>query len=610
MRRSGTSDRTDMRLGRIGERLSSEQGSALVLVMFIVLLLTILGVGVLSAAVGGATRTETRENDVQSIHLAQKKIDEVMAYVTADVNQKIQDYMGRSQAELDQSIHNFLGSLNDGKNGFVSSTSLNGAANGITSITLDENASTSSKYVIVIRANATVNGVVRTLQQKAEISTFPDFLNYSLGSEGTVYLNGAPYIEGKLYAGIRLMLSQVAKYKYFTESTKTTLYPRIEGEAQVQSLKDMRYSTDGTDYEEIPVSDKEAYSLLDDRVKQVYEKSQVKKQSTFVQIDVEDSFLDKVAEASGSAGNKAGFAGIYYGAEGKNSSETATQRGERLITSLQQPSGNMTTLKMPLLSDYDQLVDGTLTADELKWKKQELYDAAVREFKLKLMSLQTSAIIDGDLNLDGTTYNEITDLDKAQGSEESNWIIVNGDLTVDNSTIQANMLVTGNLHIKGEVQLDSTMFVLGSTDIVNANISGKNDKELVLISKGSVLINRIEEFRDVATRLKGFFYTDSTAELYGVGSIFSLEGGFFAKGDLTINAVVGKVYPNPGQPEFLFEEQHQEGEAAARFVIHYNEDVFADQRVGLPRVTQVNIHLDPIELLASAGETDQTGDGN
>ncbi|BCG61319.1 hypothetical protein [Paenibacillus sp. URB8-2] len=590
--------------------MSSEQGSALVLVMFIVLLLTILGVGVLSATIGGATRTETRENDVQSIHLAQKKIDEVMAYVTADVNQKIQNYMGRPQADLDLSIHNFLVSLNNEKNGFVSSTSLNGAANGITSITLDEGASTNSKYVIVIRANATVNGVVRTLQQKVEVSTFPDFLNYSLGSEGTVYLNGAPYIEGKLYAGIQLMLSPVAQYKYFSESTKTTLYPRIDGEAQVQSLKDMQYSTDGTAYKEIPVSDKETYSLLDDRVKQVYENSQVKKQSTFVQIDVEDSFLDKVAEASGSASNKAEFAVTYYGAGGKNSAETPTTRGTRLVDTLQEPTGNMTTLKMPVKSDYDQLVDDTLTADELKWKKQELYDAAVREFKLRLMNLGTSAINDGNLHLDGTTYNEITDLAKAQSSEESHWLIVNGDLTVDNSTIQANILVTGNLHIKGEVKLDSTMFVLGSTDVVNANISGKNDKELVLISKGSVLINRIEEFRNVATRLKGFFYTDSMAELYGVGSIFSLEGGFFAKGDLTINAVVGKVFPIPGQPEFQFEDQDQEGKDAARFVIRYNEDVFADQRVGLPRVTQVNIHLDPIELLAQTGETGQTGDGN
>ncbi|MFD1776610.1 hypothetical protein [Paenibacillus rhizophilus] len=590
--------------------MSSEQGSALVLVMFIVLLLTILGVGVLSATIGGATRTETRENDVQSIHLAQKKIDEVMAYVTADVNQKIQNYMGRPQADLDLSIQNFLVSLNNEKNGFVSSTSLNGAANGITSITLDKGASTNSKYVIVIRANATVNGVVRTLQQKVEVSTFPDFLNYSLGSEGIVYLNGAPYIEGKLYAGIQLMLSPVAKYKYFTESTKTTLYPRIDGEAQVQSLKDMRYSTDGTAYEDIPVSDKETYSKLDDRVKQVYENSQVKKQSTFVQIDVEDSFLDKVAEASGSAGNKTEFAVTYFGAGGKNSAETPTTRGTRLVDTLQEPAGNITTLKMPVKSDYDQWVDNTLTAEELKWKRQELYDAAVREFKQKLISLGTSTIIDGNLNLDGTTYNEIKDLAKAQGTEESHWLIVNGDLTVDNSTIQANILVTGNLHIKGEVKLDSTMFVLGSTDVVNANISGKNDKELVLISKGSVLINRIEEFRDEATRLKGFFYTDSTAELYGVGSIFSLEGGFFAKGDLTINAVVGKVYPNPGQPEFRFEDQNQEGEAAARFVIRYNEDVFADQRVGLPRVTQVNIHLNPIELLAQTGETGQTGDGN
>lgn len=55
------------------KRLASQQGSVLVLVMFIVLLLTILGVGVLSATVGGAKRAETRENDVQSLHLAQKK---------------------------------------------------------------------------------------------------------------------------------------------------------------------------------------------------------------------------------------------------------------------------------------------------------------------------------------------------------------------------------------------------------------------------------------------------------------------------------------------------------------------------------------------------------
>lgn len=51
---------------------NNERGSALVLVMFVALLLTILGVAVLGATMGGAQRTETRENDVQSLHLAQR----------------------------------------------------------------------------------------------------------------------------------------------------------------------------------------------------------------------------------------------------------------------------------------------------------------------------------------------------------------------------------------------------------------------------------------------------------------------------------------------------------------------------------------------------------
>lgn len=62
-------------------RNPNERGSALVLVMFVALLLTILGLAVLGATVGGAQRTETRENDVQSLHLAQKGLDETAAYI-------------------------------------------------------------------------------------------------------------------------------------------------------------------------------------------------------------------------------------------------------------------------------------------------------------------------------------------------------------------------------------------------------------------------------------------------------------------------------------------------------------------------------------------------
>ncbi|MEK3750238.1 hypothetical protein NYE25_18710 [Paenibacillus sp. FSL E2-8871] len=572
----------------------------MVLVMFIVLLLTILGVTVLSATIGGARRAETRENDVQSLHLAQKSIDEAIAYITADLNQKIQVSSNTTQAQFDQEIEMFLRGLNSNKGAFVTDTSLQGASNEITGITLD-GSSTSSKHVVAIKANATVNGVLRTLQQKVVITTFPDFLNYSLGSEGTIYLNGAPYIQGNIYAGNQLKVSQVAKYKHNAELEKRSLFSLIDGEAHIQSMNDLLYSRTGDIFEKVPTIDDADYSSLDNRVKTIIEKAKIKKNTTFVQVSVEDSFLDKVAEASGSAGNKKLFSEKYYGAAGSNSSEEPTARGTRLITSLQQPGG-ISNLWMPMLEDFKDIATGD-TDEEKEQEKHRLFEEAKLSLKQNLERLERSTIFIGNLKLDGVMLNQIRDISKLNSSTGAHWLIVNGDLTIDSystAIIQSNILVTGNLYIRGKAEFDSTMFVLGKTDIVDATISGiptvgRGSKELVLISKGGILINRVEEFKNEATRLRAFFYTDSTAELYGVGSIFSLDGGFFAKGDLIINAVVGKVKKETGSANFNFDIQTEV--ESPRFIVNYNEQVFEDQNVGLPRVNQINVHVGPIELL-------------
>lgn len=597
---------------KLKKRLASQQGSVLVLVMFIVLLLTILGVGVLSATVGGAKRAETRENDVQSLHLAQKKIDEVIAYMTQRLNQMLEQGIDRPQNELNSDIQLFLKKLQDQASGFQSLTSINGAANRITSITLDESASSGSQYAVVIQASADVNGISRNLEQRVTVTTFPDFLNYSLGSEGDVILNGAPFIKGNLYAGGQLKLSSRAFYMHNgKELNQPTLYPLLEGEAHVQSLNEIQYWNGGS-YVEVPTGG-EQYKLVNERVKQAYENSLIKKKKTLVQIDVEDSFLDKISESSGSAANKRNFSNVYYGFKlPEESNEIPTERGQRLVSSFINPDGTSNqipeVLKMPQRSDYDKTENEELEGDELEAWREDQYQLAFEAFRMKLANLSNSTIYNGSLYLDGTTLNNITDISKANrtdnpGEQPSNWVIINGDLKLVNNnpsnfiTIQANLLVTGNLYIEGNVKFDSTLYTLGETKIINASISGKDEKELVVISKGPVLLNRVDEFKEKATDLQAFFYTDSTAELYGVGSIFSLNGGFFAKGTLTINAVVGdRVINEPGKYEFNFEDQNQPDPSASRFSIRYNEKVFEHQKVGLPRVKQISINAGPVEL--------------
>lgn len=161
--------------------------------------------------------------------------------------------------------------------------------------------------------------------------------------------------------------------------------------------------------------------------------------------------------------------------------------------------------------------------------------------------------------------------------------------------VKGNILVAGNVTIKGKIAFDSTMFVLGNTTVEDATIQGLNSKELVLISKGKVLINRLDAFSNHPVTMKAFFYTDSTGELYGVGSRFSLDGGFFAKGDLTVNAVVGEVRSLSAQvPNNDFVSQT--ADEMRRFEVEYNNQVYIHQQSSLPRVSNVSISVGPIKF--------------
>jgi hypothetical protein len=312
-----------------------------------------------------------------------------------------------------------------------------------------------------------------------------------------------------------------------------------------------------------------------------------------------ESFLDKVEEATGLTGKRSELEqAIVEGNLGNYLSATA-------LESL--PSSNFPFPKPEL-------------EEEPTDEQQEAYDVAMADYDIKVKEYQDGLLRDrnksaiyngnGDLLIDGIKYKQLTFSNdaKAGTSSKPKWLIVNGNLEINNYSselsnfleIQANILVTGNVIIKGQVQFNSTMFVLGQTTVEDAVIRGLGDKELVLISKGNVLINRIDAFRNETTQMKAFFYTDNDANLYGVGSIFWLNGGFFAKGNLTVNAVLGKV-KEPFDPALGFDFENQDGDRYTlghRFRIDYNQEVFTHQQSSLPRVQQINVTVGPLELVS------------
>lgn len=481
--------------GKLFKILQREQGSALVLVMFVVLLLTILGLGVLSATVGGSQRTETRESDVQTLHLTEKSLEEAAAYITSGLNGK-----KLSPDALQDTITNNINELLTTKSSVQ--TDLSNAEGTIKNITFDnpEEASKTLIYKLTVTAEAKVNGVTRQLQQQLIIDANPDFLKYALGSEGDVIINGAPLIQGNLYAGGELKIRDLAYYKYMGSPTReaSTIYPVVSpivkgddyGQVYVQSLNSIQYASGssgnynniatGTSSGTVVTQDDIINSNLKDvlglelnsnSTDPVYplDKINIKKHQKFVQIDVEESFIDKLVEATSS--NNRDLLKEYFIDNDPN-------------ISLTYPS------TFNILHNEPRPIPPTDTEAPDYEDKFDEYESSLQDYLdnlAKLYTLNTHAVLEDNLVVNGIDYEDV--LFTEQAKEDSKWLIVKGNLFINNESVadtinvRGNILVTGDVIIKGKVNFDSTMFVLGKATIDDAIIHGLSNKQLVLISQ-------------------------------------------------------------------------------------------------------------------------------
>lgn len=580
----------------VRHKLRDERGSALVMVMFLALLLTVLALAVMGATIGGAVRTETRENDVQGLHLAQKGLNEATAFIQAKVQAELNGNAGIEPKDLERILQELK--MSD----LPVTTEFGAMGSGNVDLIQYGGKGSDTTYYIDVTSSAVINGVNRKLTQRLTLDTYPDFLKYAFGSESNVTINGAARLTGNIYAGKQLYITNTAEYDYRgVPGSEPTLFPQvleeaasasdITGEVHVQSLGSILFKEGAYQAKALSASD----PLLENDLLKVLnigvDKVKIKEQKKFVRINVEDSFTDKLAEVFPGT-TRESLRQLYQSGntgQGKMDSWLTTQAS---IPHLQKPDPPQME---PVLAEDDE---------ETVQEKTERYQEALDEYLQVLdtqLDLSASSVYEGDLLIDGLDYKDVMFSQEAKGRTGSpQWLIVAGNLTIDNYStgtlnVLGNILVTGNVTIRGRVDFDATVLTLGETTIEDANIKGYAGRELVLISKGPVLINRVDAFSDDPVEMKAFFYTDSSALLYGVGSMFNLTGGFFAQGDLTINAVVGSVrQPEDGSPVLRFMGGHQE-----RFQITYNHAVFSNQGLALPRVQSVNISAGPMKLVHS-----------
>ncbi|MGG1633028.1 hypothetical protein [Paenibacillus sp. NRS-1760] len=579
--------------------IRNERGYALLLVIFMILLFTILGTAILGASLGGATRTETRENDVQSLHLAEKSLNQAVSYLISEYDgredissEELQKYMTQIQ-----NLDNFKAKL--------TSTELDGANAEITDIKV-ESGSNLQSYKLKLTSEAVVNGVKRKMVQHVLIDSYPEFLQYAYGSEQDVIINGSPYAMGNVYAGHELKISNRAEYRYKSLGDRQlTHYPRLDGNLFVPSFHAIKYfeSTDKAQpvvYKSLSTNDE---SELQRVLGIKYENIHLKDNGKFRSINIDESFIDKAIEAtSNSIGVREKLKTVFNANNMNPFIDELSSMGLKKVAIVTQPT---------LPNQDDPLDVARYEAEIIK------YEEYINVFN---SVLSESIIHQGNLTLNGVDFKKLTYSEDARNSGK--WFIVNGDLTIVNLSsdyldLKANILVTGNVSIKGKkIKVDSTIFCLGAgsssneTTIEDAELKGDQTdgttKQLVLISKKNILLNRFDAFTNYGkyegegikkNRLDAFFYTEGKAELYGVGSTFWLNGGFFAKGDLTINAVLGNVKEKSDESGIDFPLQDSSvGKLDSRFIVEYNNKIFEDQYSGLPRVKQISVMVGSKQL--------------
>jgi hypothetical protein len=528
----------------------NEKGYSLVVTLLIITIFFILGLTILSVAIYQARFTEVRVEDVESLHEATQAIEETIA----EMKVKIDDFELSTPGKLDMQLNTLIPALQQ-RYGVD-----------IEDVTDDYKINRAKLFTRVYLISKPHGS--KTVERRVILTNTPSFLKYAIGSKEDVILNGGAYIDGNIYAGGNAYVTNVANYidnsKKYMEQTS---FPTTS-KASVLFVNGSYYSCDHENGARAcyNITDNYFQRMMANYSNDVRFQSQTpsiqKEHEEFIDVDFEWTVKDKLLNAAGI--------------------ETFSQEYETYIDkSINQLS--------------NELKDRFAVFDSVSSLRENI-DSTNQSIILQSEDFSLFFLEPGELDL------------------EDKWLIVNGDLFLGNrvntpTKVRGNIIVLGNLIISGDIQLDSTIYVLGRTRIYIANIAGWNGKEVVLLSKGPLEIARINEFENNFSfeqpNLKGYFYTDSNAVLYAVGSYINIQGGLFARGNelefapdsdvsgLVINAYRGTAVKQGGSISFTPPPSLDQKEGS-RFVIRHDKSVFINRGEGLPFVKKLSLVVDKL----------------
>lgn len=650
--------------------MKNEKGVSLITVLLITLIFMTIGLAIISASINGTLRTEIRETDIDVTYQANNIMEEIVADLKLAMQKKdplnpnqplpasyylpLSKTGGTVDANFDPTLTRLLNEKIIPKySTYVESLQI-------------KDISTEKPYYInkqlhftrVLEIKVTVKDahqatIKRTMKRNVILSPTPSFLQYAVGSQQELEINGSPNILGNVFAN-DLKISQNAKF-YTTNNVLMeipTPFPSIFGDVYSEG-KDVQTSLSENNFykQKMPLFKNDSH-FIDVNFNETFNKQADKLLYNITGENIRYSNGNFIASfenyANNLIANSSGISIFFPRDDEETSIELSSLASDEEIV-LQ--SNNNETI---LLTN----TDNTMRTKPLKIRG----DVSLSNIsRLELPDL----IVQGDLTITNYGDLQIGNLFVTGNVTISNFIrnnakgmlqyntVVGGNLEVVSDTdfqINGNVFINGNTKlvtrdssftIRGYVMgngdfyvlgnddlnkneddnfiFDSVVYVMGQSFISSANILGadNNDKQLVLLSNGNLTITRINEFRNFSTMnepanfngevtdtaikpLHAFFYTHQNAELYGVGSLFYIDGGLFAREHLVINAIRGEITNHSEQSLMNMANDSTQPtlqtNKLSRFNVKYDKKVLLRRIDDLPLVDELQVIPDAIEL--------------
>lgn len=480
----------------------SEKGYTLLFVLVTLSVLSVLALATIGISLQSSRLTEIRETDIAVNQDARNKLKEALVELDAfatrfDSNTLFQ--LIAQPAELQQKLGGTIKVIEQ----FKQETAPTNQVLLVWNKQQDNNVlKTLDLYIVSTMQKGDQPLIKKTYSQRVYLSAIPNFLYYVLGSSSKVTLQGSPYITGNIYSKERLKVTATPDFRYMGKDNRlekdelyknTSAHPYVNGKIKISTTENSLL--DCSDFPEC---------------QDISNYSKVFRTSGETQImEMNDQFMnfDYLFALNDFLSLPSPF----------NFSDGTLENVQSQLSTALSENKFMPYVPTSFLDD--------LSKEQLIKPKEGNVVTVATNISSSVLN-NVPLIIDGDLNIYSTGTSE-------------NPLVVSRPLVVN-----------GDLLIQGHVEFSSTIFSLGKSTLQDAIIQKPQNStnSLVLLSKGPVLINRINSFKPIKNSttnpsfdLEAFIYSDSpeVTQIFGVGSTLSLKGGIFTKGDLELNAYRG-----------------------------------------------------------------------